>query len=262
MEWTRTDPLPLAAFPLIPAALGTLPGARVRCLPVGTALVFEGEPTLEVCVVLDGALTLSSTATSGRRATIALLGRGSVLVPEGLFGDEAAPFRPEVRSALTTRVWRAPAASVAAISASSPEVARWLAHSLHRQLRVQHARLAGALSLSLPARLLALLRDLAGEHGRPVIGGRLVEPPLSQETLGSMVGAARESVNRALRALEAWGTLTRLDGRYVVVDAAAPPAVAPDQGRAKRPSSSERRATAPSASSLSRWARTERAAGP
>lgn len=41
-------------------------------------------------------------------------------------------------------------------------------------------------------------------------------PAVSQATLAAMVGASRENVNRALAALAASGTITSVDGRYVI----------------------------------------------
>jgi CRP/FNR family cyclic AMP-dependent transcriptional regulator len=61
------------------------------------------------------------------------------------------------------------------------------------------------------------LLDLAQRLGRPAPGGTLIPVRLTQDELASMVGATRESVNRAVRALVARGSLdVRGRGRYVV----------------------------------------------
>jgi CRP-like cAMP-binding protein len=77
-------------------------------------------------------------------------------------------------------------------------------------------RLARTLGLPVAGRLLDLLRELASTFGRPAPGGRRIDLPLRQEDLASMVGATRESVNRAMAALAADGHVGR-SGRLVVV---------------------------------------------
>ena len=61
------------------------------------------------------------------------------------------------------------------------------------------------------------LLDLARRLGRPAPGGTAIPVRLTQDELASMVGATRESVNRAVRALVARGSIdVRGRGRYVV----------------------------------------------
>jgi CRP/FNR family transcriptional regulator, cyclic AMP receptor protein len=61
------------------------------------------------------------------------------------------------------------------------------------------------------------LADLACRIGRPTTGGTLVPIRITQDDLASMVGATRETTNRALQTLFARGVLDRQGrGRYVV----------------------------------------------
>jgi len=61
------------------------------------------------------------------------------------------------------------------------------------------------------------LLDLARRLGRPAPGGTLIPVRLTQDELASMVGATRESANRAVRALVTRGSIdVRGRGRYVV----------------------------------------------
>jgi CRP/FNR family cyclic AMP-dependent transcriptional regulator len=83
-------------------------------------------------------------------------------------------------------------------------------------------RLAGALSLGLADRLLDELIELAMRFGRDVPGGRRIEIPLTQDLLADLTGAARETVNRALRTLTAQGVVRRCGRRYAVLDPAGP----------------------------------------
>ncbi len=46
----------------------------------------------------------------------------------------------------------------------------------------------------------------------------MIDVPVSQESLANMVGATRESVNKALATLTRRGLVTRHGRRYVVAD--------------------------------------------
>jgi CRP-like cAMP-binding protein len=80
-----------------------------------------------------------------------------------------------------------------------------------------------SLSLCVRDHLLAVLRDLAGRWGSPVEEGTVIGLPVSQGALAAMVGASRESVNRALRQLLASGAVRRRGRRYVLVAASPAP---------------------------------------
>jgi CRP-like cAMP-binding protein len=60
------------------------------------------------------------------------------------------------------------------------------------------------------------LGELASEHGRSVPDGVRIEVPITQEDLAAMVGAARETVNRALVDLISAGMLRFDRRRYIL----------------------------------------------
>lgn len=66
-------------------------------------------------------------------------------------------------------------------------------------------------------RLLRTLRGLARRFGTPVDRGRTVEVPITQGDIAAMIGATRETTNRALRRLAAAGDVVLDEGRPVLV---------------------------------------------
>ena len=58
-----------------------------------------------------------------------------------------------------------------------------------------------------PARLARVLLDLAARTGHAIPQGIRIESRLTQTELAAMVGASRESVNRALRGFEQRGLI-------------------------------------------------------
>lgn len=69
-------------------------------------------------------------------------------------------------------------------------------------------------------RVARTLMGLADEFGEPVPGGVRIRLELSQRTLGALVAASRENVNRALAPLVADGAISQRDGHFVVHDRA------------------------------------------
>ena len=67
-----------------------------------------------------------------------------------------------------------------------------------------------------PGRLAKALLDLADRFGRPATDGILVAHELTQEELAQLVGASRETVNKALAEFVSRGWI-RLEARAVVI---------------------------------------------
>jgi CRP-like cAMP-binding protein len=87
------------------------------------------------------------------------------------------------------------------LSVLAREVGRTLLGVAHEEIRARVAQ--------------ALLR-LAVEHSEKTNQGLRIPVRLSQTTLGAIVGATRENVNRAVAVLLAAGDLSHRDGFYVV----------------------------------------------
>ena len=192
--------------------VASLAGARRSEVGRGTVVIAEGRPTHAWHVVEAGAIGVSCTSRLGCTATLAVLGPGDV-IPPAARGDLLAESRAIVDSA----VLRISMPEMDLAVQRDPALGWWLQGAQHRHVDRLRRRLASALSLGVRERLLEVLRDLASSHGRPARDGVRIELPLAQELLATMVGATRESVNRAVRSLEAGGAIRRFKGGYVLV---------------------------------------------
>jgi len=202
------------------ALLRFLPGARPLELSAGTALGRECEPKSRWHVLQTGALVVSRVAPSGRRAVTEILGPGDVVAFGVDLGSrscgEGSP-RPDVRALVGSRVLSIAASEILPAVERDPESWAWAYRAMARRVAQIERSLARVLTLRVRDRVHELLRDLADAHGRQCRGGVRIDLPLSQDLIASMVGATRESVNRALRALEDEGAVSRLGRRYVVL---------------------------------------------
>ena len=189
----------------------SLATARLRR---GEVLFNEGDNGDKLYVVLDGKVKLGRTSSDGRENLLAILGPGS------MFG-ELSLFDPGPRSATVTAVTDA---EFAALSHEDllrwlegrPGVARGLLTQLASRLRKANDVVADLVFSDVPGRVAKALLDLADRFGRTADDGVHVHHDLTQEELAQLVGASRETVNKALADFASRGWL-RLEPRSVVI---------------------------------------------
>jgi CRP-like cAMP-binding protein len=104
---------------------------------------------------------------------------------------------------------------------NSPGIAVKLLYVLAQRLRRLSQRSEDAAFLDVPSRLARSLLDLAtrfGERARPPLRGISITLKLSQQELGDLVGATRESVNKHLNDWTRQGLLKVHSGRMLISD--------------------------------------------
>jgi CRP/FNR family transcriptional regulator, cyclic AMP receptor protein len=180
----------------------------------GQVLFHEGDPGDRLYVIVDGKIKLGRTSGDGRENLLAILGPGE------MFG-ELSLFDPGPRNATATAV-----ADTALIGLGNedltswlsgrPDVARHLLRALARRLRRTNEALADLVFSDVPGRVAKALLDLSERFGRPTDDGLRVAHDLTQEELAQLVGASRETVNKALADFASRGWL-RLDGKSVII---------------------------------------------
>jgi CRP-like cAMP-binding protein len=187
--------------------------AEVR-LARGDVLFREGDTGDRVYVVIDGKVKLGRTSSDGRENLLAILGPGQ------MFG-ELSLFDPGPRSATVTAVTDTVLLSLANEDmltwlTGRPEVARGLLLQLGQRLRRSNDTLADLVFSDVPGRVAKALLDLSTRFGVPSEEGVRVVHDLTQEELAQLVGASRETVNKALADFAGRGWL-RLEQRSVVI---------------------------------------------
>jgi CRP/FNR family cyclic AMP-dependent transcriptional regulator len=177
-------------------------------------LFAEGDPGDRLYVIVAGKIKLGRTSGDGRENLLAILGPGE------MFG-ELSLFDPGPRTATATSVGASRLiglghADLQPFLLQHPEVAQTLLHALARRLRRTNETLADLVFSDVPGRVAKALLDLSTRFGRPTDGGVLVAHELTQEELAQLVGASRETVNKALADFAGRGWL-RLEARAVVL---------------------------------------------
>jgi CRP-like cAMP-binding protein len=185
----------------------------------GETIFREGDDGDRVYIVLSGKVKIGRAAPDGRENLISILGPGE------MFG-ELSLFDPGPRNASATAVSDVTLVSLEHTAlrpwlASRPEAAGMLLMALAQRLRRTNDAMADMVFTDVPGRVAKALLDLADRFGEPVLPGNdsagiRVEHGLTQEELAQLVGASRETVNKALADFATRGWL-RLDSRAVIL---------------------------------------------
>jgi CRP/FNR family cyclic AMP-dependent transcriptional regulator len=180
----------------------------------GEVLFHEGDSGDKLYVITDGKIKLGRTSADGRESLLAILGPGQ------MFG-ELSLFDPGPRSATVTAVTETSFLSLSHEDlmkwlAGRPGVANGLLGQLASRLRKANDVNADLVFSDVPGRVAKALLDLADRFGRTADDGVHVHHDLTQEELAQLVGASRETVNKALADFASRGWL-RLEPRSVVI---------------------------------------------
>lgn len=180
----------------------------------GEILFSEGDDGDQLYVVTEGKIKLGRTSPDGRENLLAILGPGQ------MFG-ELSFFDPGPRSATATAVTDVELMSLghealSPVLNAHPDVAHALLNQLAGRLRRTNEVVGDLVFSDVPGRVAKALLDLASRFGRRADDGIHVNHDLTQEELAQLVGASRETVNKALADFASRGWL-RLEPRSVVI---------------------------------------------
>lgn len=180
----------------------------------GDVLFNEGDTGNQLYVVLDGKIKLGRSSADGRESLVAVLGPGQ------MFG-ELSFFDPGPRSATATAVTDSKLSALGhdvlgPLVEYHSGVALAFLHQLAARLRRSNEVVGDLVFSDVPGRVSKALIGLAERFGRTADDGIHVSHDLTQEELAQLVGASRETVNKALADFASRGWI-RLEPRGVVI---------------------------------------------
>jgi CRP/FNR family transcriptional regulator, cyclic AMP receptor protein len=209
----------LAAVPLFaaldPDSAETLEKALItRSVGRGHIVFSEGDIGDRLFIVIDGKVKITRASADGRENLIAVLGTGE------MFG-ELSLFDPGPRTASVSAITDSTLASLdhddlRPLLLERPGVAVELLQALAQRLRRTNEAMADLVFTDVPGRVAKALLDLADKFGVVEADGTRVRHDLTQEELAQLVGASRETVNKALSEFAHRGWL-RIEGRSVLL---------------------------------------------
>jgi CRP/FNR family transcriptional regulator, cyclic AMP receptor protein len=180
----------------------------------GDILFHEGDSEDRLYIVVSGKIKLGRAGSAGRENLLAVLGPGQ------MFG-ELSVFDPGPRSTTATAVTACELRTLEHDElipwlTDRPEVAQGLLSQLAARLRRANDVVADLVFSDVPGRVAKQLLELAQRFGDKRDDGMHVHHDLTQEELAQLVGASRETVNKALADFAARGWI-RLEPRSVTI---------------------------------------------
>ena len=185
-----------------------------RHLERGDVLFNEGDQGDRLYVIGEGKIKLGRRSSDGRENLVAILGPGEMFGELSLF--DPGPRTMTATAVAETQLMGIGHDDLSGLLAGRPEVAKVLLAALAKRLRRTNENLADLVFTDVPGRVAKALLDLSSRFGRPTEDGILVSHDLTQEELAQLVGASRETVNKALADFASRGWL-RLEARAVLI---------------------------------------------
>jgi CRP/FNR family transcriptional regulator len=182
----------------------------------GSILFVQGEEGERCFAIVSGTVKLSAYHADGREAVLAVLGPGDVFGELALFDE--APRSADATALEDAELLSLDRNGLNEAVAAHPEIATALLRVLGRRLRQANEAFQDIAFFDVPGRVARRLADLADTYGVEAEEGVMIDIFLSQESLAQMVGATRESVNKALALLKRRGLVARAGKRYYVSD--------------------------------------------
>jgi len=180
----------------------------------GAVVFAEGDDGDRLYVVADGKIKLVHASPDGRETLLAIMGPGDMFGELSLF--DPGPRTATAVAVTDTVLLGLNQQALRAWLTGRPEVAEALLRALAQRVRRTNENLSELVFSDVPGRVAKALLDLSEKYGETRPDGLFVEHDLTQEELAQLVGASRETVNKALADFVSRGWL-RLESRSVTI---------------------------------------------
>ncbi len=199
-------------FGAVPAARRTLllAQASVRTVAAGTRLYGVGDPPDGLWAVLDGQVRLIGYPAVGAELVVLMMGPGT------WFGElstlDAGPRPHDAIAFGGARVLHIGIEAFRRLAAATPELWWDIALLACAHQRASLAFMMNTLAQPIPVRLARTLGGMVRAAGGDSVA-------LRQEDIAAMIGVSRQTLNKALKAMEREGVIALEYARIRVVDA-------------------------------------------
>jgi CRP-like cAMP-binding protein len=188
----------------------------VRRFQQGELIFFQGDPGQALYLIEVGRVRIYVQDESGQETSVIFYSAGDI------FGELAViDGMPRSASAIAVEETIVHVLSRERLRAhllASPQLAYNFMQAL--ALRVRYSTLqVGTLTLhDVPSRLARKLLELAQGYGRVTAGGVKIDMTLTQSDLASLIGATRESTNKALGNFKRGGVIRMEQNQITIID--------------------------------------------
>ena len=191
-----------------------------RTFQQGEVIFHEGDPGQMLYLIQAGQVRIFVNGLDGSETSVILFGR-----PGEIFGELAVvDGMPRSATAVAlgqTTLYTMSRENFSKHTRQYPQLALNFMKVLSSRVRSSTQQMDSLASLGIPQRLARKLLQLAQDYGKVEANGVCITMPLNQSDLASLIGATRESINKALREFRQNGWLHTQQGQITILDAEA-----------------------------------------
>ncbi|WP_084128201.1 Crp/Fnr family transcriptional regulator [Demequina sp. NBRC 110055] len=162
----------------------------------GEVVFNEGDEGQAMFIIVKGKIKLARTARDGRENLLGLLGVGDMMGELSVF--DPGPRVSRAHAVEDSVVYELPKDVLDGWLDGHLEMSRHLLRALAQRIRRLSNSMADLVFSDVPGRVAKAILDLGHRFGRMERGHVTVRHGLTQEELAQLVGASRETVNKAL----------------------------------------------------------------
>lgn len=175
----------------------------------------KGEPGEALFIVISGKLKVTNQSEDGRELILAILEDGETFSEMSLLDGQ--PRSANVMAVQDSNLLVIKRQDFLTFLEQHPKVAIALLVILSKRLREMDSLMGDMRFLDVRSRLAKTLTRLALQHGRTAGNGSIrIDLKLSQEDLGNLICATRESVNKQLKQWESEGVLECSQSSFII----------------------------------------------
>ena len=190
--------------------------ARTVSMPARHIIYAQSDDGDDMYRLLSGSVRLSVLGADGRDLLFTFFGPGACFGTSSLVDGESRPQTAEVFDPIEVQVISKSA--IDRLRQAYPEMNDALLRLLSRHMRLLSDYFAGATLDEVAFRLAQRLVDLGETFGNADPNGVALPRRISQSELASMVGAARQTVNRVLQDFQNKGWVSTQTSGIVLTD--------------------------------------------
>ena len=185
-----------------------------RQFTAGVTLFHQGMPGTTMYLIETGSVRVFGVGLTGQEHTFNTFGPGDFFGELSVFDG-----KQRTASAITladTALWMLSKDSFDRLVGKYPPIARAAIEVLAGRVRTAANHVENLIFQDVMGRIAYELLHLAQRHGRETDAGLMIDLPLTQTDLASIVGSTRESVNKMLAQLRRRG-LIEIDGTEIQI---------------------------------------------
>lgn len=182
--------------------------------PSGSVLFHQNTPGAMLYLIEEGSVRVFGVGLTGQEHTFNTFSAGEIFGELSILDNQ-----PRSASAITmasTVIWLLSRPDLDVLFERCPSLARNMIVLLTERVRTAASHVEAIIFQDVQGRLAYEMLLLSAKHGTPTADGILIDMPLTQSDLATIVGATRESVNKALVYLRS-KNLVQVEGTQIKV---------------------------------------------